>query len=52
MFSSPKKVKIEELAKKHGLTKSTMQEHVNKAKNKLIQSIEPYLTLYIHSKVE
>ncbi|MGC8563009.1 MAG: helix-turn-helix domain-containing protein [Thermoplasmata archaeon] len=52
MFSSPKRIKIEELARAHGITKSTMQEHVNKATNKLIQSIEPYLTLYIHSQVK
>ena len=50
MFSSPRRSRVEELARIHGLSKSTMQEHINKARNKLIQAVEPYLTLYIHSK--
>lgn len=49
MFSSPRRLKIEELAKNHSLSKSTMQEHINKARNKLIKAVEPYLSLYIHS---
>lgn len=49
MFSSPRRMKIEEMARIHGLSKSTMQEHVNKARNKIVQAIEPYLSLYIHS---
>ena len=52
MFSTPRKSRIEELAGIHGLSKSTMQEHINKARNKLIQAMEPYLTLYIHSGME
>ncbi|EQD36244.1 Bacterio-opsin activator, HTH domain protein, partial [mine drainage metagenome] len=49
MFSSPKRVKVEDLARSHGLSKSTMQEHINKARNKLLQAMEPYITLYMHS---
>ncbi len=49
MFSSPRRTMVEELARIHGLSKSTMQEHLNKARNKLIQAVEPYLTLYLHS---
>ncbi|MCL4447139.1 MAG: helix-turn-helix domain-containing protein [Thermoplasmatales archaeon] len=48
MFSSPKRVKVEKMANIHGISKSTMQEHLRKAENKLIRSMEPYLTLYIH----
>lgn len=29
----------------HGVSKSTMQEHINKAGNKLLMSLEPYLNL-------
>lgn len=52
MFSSPRRTRIEELARAQGLSKSTMQEHVNKARNKLIQAMEPYLTLFIQSEQE
>ncbi|MCL4333321.1 MAG: helix-turn-helix domain-containing protein [Candidatus Thermoplasmatota archaeon] len=51
-FDSPKKVKLEELARTQRIKKSTMQEHVNKAKLKLATSIEPYLSLYILSLKE
>lgn len=44
-FESPRRIKLEDLAKMHGVSKSTMQEHINKAKNKLILSLEPYLNL-------
>lgn len=50
MFAAPRRIRVEELARTHGLSKSTMQEHINKARNKLIQAMEPYLTLYIHSR--
>ncbi len=46
-FSSPRKVMIENLAEDAGLSKSTMQEHLNKALNKLVKSMEPYLNLMI-----
>lgn len=48
-FSSPRRMKVEELAARHGVSKSTMQEHVNKARNKLIRAMEPYLALYTPS---
>ncbi len=48
-FSAPKSTNLEDLARLHGISKSTMQEHLNKARNKLIRSVEPYLTLYLHS---
>ncbi len=50
MFDTPKRVKVEELARVHGITKSTMQEHIMKAENKLIRAVEPYITLYVHSE--
>lgn len=49
MFSSPRKIMVEDLAKVHGISKSTMQEHLNKARNKLIIAMEPYLNLFLHS---
>ena len=49
LFNSPRKAKVEDLAATNGLSKSTMQEHINKAKNKLLQAMEPYITLYLHS---
>ncbi len=52
MFSSPRRAKIEDLARSHDISKSTMQEHVNKARNKLLQAMEPYITLFLHSRPE
>jgi len=49
LFDSPRKAKVEDLAASIGLSKSTMQEHINKARNKLLQAMEPYITLYLHS---
>jgi predicted DNA binding protein len=49
LFNSPRKAKVEDLAASNGLSKSTMQEHINKARNKLLQAMEPYITLYLHS---
>lgn len=50
MFSSPRRIMVEDLARMHGISKSTMQEHLNKARNKLIVAMEPYLNLYMHSE--
>jgi predicted DNA binding protein len=49
LFNSPRKAKIEDLARSSGLSKSTMQEHINKARNKLLKAMEPYISLYLHS---
>ncbi len=49
MFSSPRRLRVEDMARNNGLSKSTMQEHLRKAENKLIRSVEPYLALYLHS---
>lgn len=46
-FSSPRRIKIEELAEEEGISKSTMQEHIFKAANILMASMEPYLNLMI-----
>jgi|YelNatPaOPRAMG01_1025707.scaffolds.fasta_scaffold24932_4 predicted DNA binding protein len=49
-FSIPRKTDISELAKMKGVSKSTMQEHINKAKAKLMNAIEPYVRLYATTK--
>lgn len=49
LFSTPRKIMVADLARAHNVTKSTMQEHINKARNKLIQKMEPYLNLFVHS---
>ena len=50
LFSTPRRSKVEDVARANGVTKSTMQEHVNKARNKLLHAMEPYLNLFVHSK--
>jgi len=49
-FSIPRKTDISKLAKMEGVSKSTMQEHINKARAKIIKAIEPYLRLYATTK--
>jgi predicted DNA binding protein len=49
-FSIPRKTEISKLAKMKGVSKSTMQEHINKAKSKLMNAIEPYVRLYATTK--
>jgi len=41
---------IPKLAKMKTASKSTMQEHINKAKSKLMNAIEPYVRLYATTK--
>ncbi|MEM0156413.1 MAG: helix-turn-helix domain-containing protein [Thermoplasmataceae archaeon] len=49
LFSTPRKIMVEDLARSKGVSKSTMQEHLNKAKNKLMKSLEPYINLFLDS---
>lgn len=49
LYSRPRKIMVEDLARARGVTKSTMQEHLNKARNKLMRSIEPYINLFLES---
>lgn len=48
-FSIPKRISIEKLAKMNGLSKSTMEEHLNKARTRVISTMEPYISLYLES---
>jgi predicted DNA binding protein len=45
-FSIPKKITIQDLASRNNLSESTMEEHLNKAKTKILQSLKPYISLY------
>ena len=49
-YSIPKKVTIEDLAGRNNISESTMEEHLNKAKTKILQSLKPYMTLYRHEQ--
>ncbi|MDS0256611.1 helix-turn-helix domain-containing protein [Thermoplasmatales archaeon AK] len=46
-FSIPRKIGIEGLAKMSGVSKSTFQEHLEKAQVKVLRSLGPYLRLYL-----
>ncbi|MEM0127395.1 MAG: helix-turn-helix domain-containing protein [Thermoplasmatales archaeon] len=48
-FSVPRKGKLSDISRALGSSKSTLQEHLEKAKNKLMESIEPYLDLYMYT---
>lgn len=45
-FDIPKRMMIDSLAQKHGISKSTMQEHLSKAESRLMHSMDSYLHLY------
>ncbi len=45
-YSSPRAVKTEQIAKGLGLSRSTYEEHLRKAENRLLHAIAPYLQLY------
>ncbi|BAB59380.1 hypothetical protein [Thermoplasma volcanium GSS1] len=44
-FDVPKRTNIVELAKQFNISYSTLQEHLEKAVNKIMKGIEPYLTI-------
>ncbi|MEM0141096.1 MAG: helix-turn-helix domain-containing protein [Thermoplasmatales archaeon] len=46
-FSIPRREDLDGISKTLGISKSTAEEHLNRARNKLMSSIEPYLDLYI-----
>jgi predicted DNA binding protein len=45
-YSIPKKITIQEIAARYNLSESTMEEHLNKAKTKILYSLKPYISLY------
>ncbi|WP_393970824.1 helix-turn-helix domain-containing protein [Oxyplasma meridianum] len=45
-YSIPKRVTIQELAGRYHLSESTMEEHLNKAKTKILHSLKPYISLF------
>lgn len=51
-YSIPKKTTIQELADRNNLSESTMEEHLNKAKTKILHSLKPYLSTYAKESVE
>lgn len=51
-YSSPRKVTTESISATLGISRSTYEEHLRKAENKLIQSLMPYLKLYQSSELK
>jgi predicted DNA binding protein len=45
-YQTPRRVKVETIAERVGVPRTTLQEHLNKAENKLISSIMPQIQLY------
>ena len=45
-YSSPRSVTTEDLARGQGLSRSTFEEHLRKAENRLVNALVPYLELY------
>ena len=45
-YSSPRKVGTEDVAKSSGVSRSTYEEHLRKAENRVMDALIPYLQLY------
>lgn len=49
-YSSPRQVKTENIAKGLGLSRSTYEEHLRKAENRILTALVPYLEIYSIAK--
>jgi hypothetical protein len=45
-YQTPRRVNVQTIADRAGVPRTTLQEHLNKAENKLIASIVPQIQLY------
>ncbi len=45
-YQTPRRVNVQTIADREGVPRTTLQEHLNKAENKLISSIIPQIQLY------
>ena len=45
-YSTPRQIKTENIAKGLGLSRSTYEEHLRKAENRILTALVPYLELY------
>jgi predicted DNA binding protein len=48
-YASPRQIKTESIAKGLGLSRSTYEEHLRKAENRILTALVPYLELYTTS---
>lgn len=51
-YQFPRKANVQEIAFKERVPRTTFQEHVKKAENKLIAALVPYIQLYNHAPRE
>jgi hypothetical protein len=45
-YEIPKRVTADELAKRQGQPRSTLEEHIRKAESKVLLAVAPYMMLY------
>ncbi len=45
-YEIPKRVTADELAKKYGQPRSTLEEHIRKAESKVLLAVAPYMMVY------
>lgn len=45
-YQTPERVNVQSIADREKVPRTTLQEHLNKAENKLIRSIVPQIQLY------
>jgi predicted DNA binding protein len=46
-FEIPKQTDIKKLAQRFNISKSTLEEHLNKARSKFFKNMEPYINLFV-----
>ena len=51
-YTMPKRIKLEEIAARQGVKRSTFEEHLRKAELKILQSVRPYARLTFTSSPE
>jgi predicted DNA binding protein len=51
-YRLPRRADVQTIAAKEGLSRTTFQEHLKKAENKLVATLVPYIQLYKHASAE
>jgi len=46
-YQVPKKMTAEEIARKHGVPRTTFEEHVRKAESKILHAMTPYIKMHV-----
>ena len=51
-YRFPRQARFEDISRKVGVPRTTYEDHVRKAENKIINAVAPYLSIYFGKTVE